>query len=90
MLFTSRKVNSTTVSSSSVHAHTSSILYSSLSLSLLTVYRPGESGVYWYAVVSGSLEMLDVDPNDSTKTNSICYLTDGDSFGENVIFGTCR
>ncbi len=55
-----------------------------------SVYRPGERGEYWYAVVSGSLEMLDVDPDDSTKTNSICYLRDGDSFGENVIYGTCR
>ena len=34
--------------------------------------------------------MLDVDPNDSSKTNTICHLRDGDSFGENVIFGKCR
>ena len=33
----------------------------------LAVYRPGEEGHYWYAVISGSLEMLDVDSNDSEK-----------------------
>ena len=26
------------------------------------VFKPGEEGVYWYAVISGGLEMLDVDP----------------------------
>ena len=33
----------------------------------LPVFRPGDSGIYWYAVISGTLEMLDVDPNDSSK-----------------------
>lgn len=54
------------------------------------VYRPGETGVYWYAVLSGSLEMSDVDAEDSSKTTTLCHLSQGDSFGENVIFGTCR
>ena len=41
-------------------------------------------------MITGSLEMLDVDPVDSSKTTVICHLRDGDSFGENVIFGKCR
>ena len=31
------------------------------------VFKPGEEGVYWYAVISGGLEMLDVDPTDTSK-----------------------
>lgn len=39
----------------------------------LAVYRPGEEGHYWYAVISGSLEMLDVDSNDSEKVCVCVY-----------------
>lgn len=31
------------------------------------VFRPGENGMYWYVVVSGTLEMLHVDPHDKQK-----------------------
>ncbi len=33
----------------------------------LSVFKPGDEGIFWYAVISGSLEMLDVDPSDSSK-----------------------
>lgn len=59
-------------------------------LGKVTLYRPGEEGHYWYAVISGSLEMLDVDPNDSDKMSSICFLKEGDSFGESAVFGKSR
>lgn len=59
-------------------------------LGKVTLYRPGEEGHYWYAVLSGTLEMLDVDTNDSDKTSSICFLKEGDSFGESAIFGKTR
>ena len=35
-----------------------------------SVFRPGSSGLYWYVVISGSLEMLDVNPSDSSKVSS--------------------
>ena len=38
------------------------------------VYRPGDEGYYWYAVISGSLEMLDVDPNDNEKVYQITRI----------------
>ncbi len=39
------------------------------------MYRPGEEGLYWYAVVAGSLEMLDVDPVDSSKVSCKVGMT---------------
>ena len=43
----------------------------SLSLSLPpSVFSPGEDARYWYAVVSGTVKMFNVDPNDSTKVSS--------------------
>ena len=63
-----------------VHTHTSlnvhifiSPLSLSLSLSLSlppSVFSPGEDARYWYAVVSGTVKMFNVDPNDSTKVSS--------------------
>ncbi len=38
-----------------------------ISLPPPAVYRPGEDGLYWYAVIAGNLEMLDVDPADSSN-----------------------
>jgi len=43
-------------------------LYDSF-LANITLFRPGDSGLYWYAVISGTLEMLDVDPSDSSKVS---------------------
>ena len=31
------------------------------------VFRPGENGMYWYVVVSGTLDMLHVDPRNDQK-----------------------
>jgi CRP-like cAMP-binding protein len=50
-----------------------------------TLFRPGESGMYWYVVVSGTLDMMYVDPRNEHKTTLICQLQSGDSFGENVV-----
>ena len=35
-----------------------------------TVFRPGDEGLYWYAVISGSLDILDSDPSDSSKVDT--------------------
>ena len=40
------------------------------------MFRPGENGMYWYVVVSGTLEMMHVDPRDEQKVQ--CVLV-GDS-----------
>ena len=31
------------------------------------VFRPGENGMYWYVVVTGTLDMLHVDPRNDQK-----------------------
>jgi CRP-like cAMP-binding protein len=55
-----------------------------------TLFRPGENGMYWYVVVSGTLEMFNVDSRDDKKTTLICQLQSGDSFGENVVLEATR
>lgn len=72
-----------------LHELSQYLLYESF-LKDVTLFRPGDEGLYWYAVISGSLDILDSDPSDSSKTTSICQLQKGDSFGENVIFGANR
>ena len=32
-----------------------------------SVFRPGENGMYWYVVVSGTLDMLHVDPHNNQQ-----------------------
>ena len=35
------------------------------------VFRPGDEGLFWYTVLSGSLEMLQEDNNNSSKVSVI-------------------
>ena len=63
----------------SLHELSGSVSNEKHSALSFAVYRPGEEGHYWYAVISGSLEMLDVDPDDSDKvyslTTSLYHMT---------------
>lgn len=33
------------------------------------MFRPGDEGLFWYTVLSGSLEMLQEDNNNSSKVS---------------------
>lgn len=33
------------------------------------MFKPGEEALYWYAVVSGTLKMFNVDPKDPSKVH---------------------
>lgn len=39
------------------------------------VFSPGEEARYWYAVVSGTVKMFNVDPDDSTKVRACSVPT---------------
>ncbi len=36
---------------------------------IIIVFRPGDEGLFWYTVLSGSLEMLQEDNNNSSKVS---------------------
>ncbi|CAI7996578.1 Rap guanine nucleotide exchange factor 4 [Geodia barretti] len=74
---------------SALHELSRVVLYDT-HLANTTLFRPGENGMYWYVVVSGTLEMFNVDSRHDKKTTLICQLQSGDSFGENVVLEATR